>query len=572
MSSKARRASSKTKTAGWSPRLGPAVALAVLFLLTALLGVWAAYDRAAAWRAFALIAAGQAAMAAIVWLSRRGGAAALGWLSVAMALLAGALGLYFLQSYDFAAGAGKFDLVQRLGLWVQARRPALLLPEDINANVAANGLIITLGLGLGALLWASRERRWAVLALAGLPWLAGLFALLLTGSRGAWLGMAAGGLVMFYLLLRRRWSQRPAARWLLDVLALAAVLLLAVGFWAALRWPETVQALGNVAAGGGLMSRGMLWQHGLDLVADYPFTGSGLRSTMMVHASYSLLIHVGFISHMHNLPLQVAIEQGLPASAALLGLLALAGASVVSATQPGRRRWRFGLAAGAALAAMAVHGMVDAAVYSSLLLPLLFLPIGFALAADQRSPTAEEPDRERPAWLLGLALMAMAALALITLAPATRAGLQANLGAVSQTRGELALYQWPAWPLQDELRRTSAVDLAPAIARYQAALAENPANAAANRRLGQIELSLGQYDAAQPHLEAAYRAAPANRAARQMLAESYAIAGDVERAAALLRTIDLGQNQIDTRMWWYNHIGQPQRAELLRQAKELAGQ
>jgi O-antigen ligase len=464
------------------------VALSVVFLLSALLAVWAAHDRASAWRAFGLILAGQAAMAAIVWLGRRGGAQALGWMSVAMALLAGALGVYFLLSYSWTAGGVKFDLLQRAGLWVQARRPAVVLPEDINANVAAGGLILILCLGLGALLWASRERRWALFLFAGLPWLVGLFALLLTGSRGAWLGMGAALLAIVYLLLRRRWSERPALRWLLDLLALAAVLALAAIFWAALRWPEIVQALGSVPAGDGALGRARLWQDGLDLVADYPFTGSGLRNTMMVHASYNLLIHVGFISHMHNLPLQIAIEQGVMGSAAFLGLLALAAASVLSATRPGQRKWRFGLAAGAALAAITVHGMVDAAVYGSLMLPALFLPIGFALAADQSRQPRERSARRTP-WALGLALAAAATLVVVTLLPSSRAALQANLGATAQTRSELALYQWPAWQLQDELRRSGAVEMAPVVARYQAALAENPRNAAANRRLGQIELS-----------------------------------------------------------------------------------
>jgi predicted Zn-dependent protease len=112
---------------------------------------------------------------------------------------------------------------------------------------------------------------------------------------------------------------------------------------------------------------------------------------------------------------------------------------------------------------------------------------------------------------------------------------QANLGALLQTRAELSAYRWPAYPLQDALRRQApvslpAVDLAPAIARYRAALALDLTNAAANRRLGQIELSQGDYVAAQAHLEAAYRTAPGQQATRQLLGESYAIAG---RTAAL---------------------------------------
>ena len=350
----------------------------------------------------------------------------------------------------------------------------------------------------------------------------------------------------------------------LDLLALAAILLVVVAFWAAVRSPDAALVLGAVPAGGSAVSRATLWRDGLDLVGDYPFTGSGLRSTMMVYSTYGLLLHVGFITHMHNLFLQIAVEQGVVAFLAFMGLLAVAAASVLAATRPGRRTWRFGLAAGAALAALAVHGMVDAGLYASLMLPVLFLPIGFALAADQGGRTVGPSSSY---WPLAIALLSAMALVLIVLLPGGRAALQANLGAVAQTRAELAVYTWPAWPIQDELRRSPEIDLDPAISRYQAALAENPRNAAANRRLGQIELSRGQYAAARAHLEAAYAAAPQSRATRQMLAESYAIAGDIERAAELLRTVDTNNGQIDARLFWYEHIGEPERAEWLRQAE-----
>jgi predicted Zn-dependent protease len=112
------------------------------------------------------------------------------------------------------------------------------------------------------------------------------------------------------------------------------------------------------------------------------------------------------------------------------------------------------------------------------------------------------------------------------------------------------------------------VDLAPAIARYRAALALDPHNPAANRRLGQIELSLGQYDAARGHLEAAYAVAAGQRATRQLLGESYAIAGDVGRATALWRMVDLSQGQLSLRAWWYEHIGEKEHAGWVRQAAE----
>ena len=347
-----------------------------------------------AWQAFRLIVLGLVLAAAVVWIGRRGGARALGLMSVAIALLAGAIGVYFLLSYDWNAGAGKFALLQRIGLWVQTQRPAIALPEDINANVAASGLT----------LYPLPRPGWAALGYKGTLGVAP------AGDHPGLVGrpgradphdltrrLAGRGrrlLAMGYLLLRRRLARQRTSRRVLDLLAIAAILSVVVAFWAVVRSPGAVQVLGAVPAGGSAVSRATLWRDGLDLVGDYPFTGSGLRSTMMVYSSYGLLLHVGYILHMHNLFLQIAVEQGVVACLAFMGLLAVAAASVLAATRPGRRTWRFGLAAGAALAALAVHGIVDAGMYASLMLPVLFLPIGFALAADPgRAHCGAKPNR-----------------------------------------------------------------------------------------------------------------------------------------------------------------------------------
>lgn len=553
-------ASSSTST------LTLALVLASAFLLTALLGVWAAWDRGGAWQAFGLLAAGLGLGAVVVWAGRRGGVRALGAMSVAAALLAGAIGVYFLLAYDWAASPGKFALLQHIGEAVQARRPAIALPEDINANVAASGLAPCLFIGLGGLIWAAEQRRRATILVAALAWLAGAAALLLSASRGAWLGVAGGLVAMAYLMLRRRFAGRRGPRAALDLLALAAIVLLAAGFYAAVRSPQAVQVLGAVPAGDGAIGRSVLWRDGLALAGDYPFTGAGLGSAMMLYSTYGLLLHVGFISHMHNTFVEMTIEQGAAASLAFLGLMGIAAANVLAATRPGQPAWRFGLAAGGALAAMLVHGMLDAGLYASLMAPLMFLPIAFALAPDPSAGARARPRRSND-WMLAIAVLAAGVIALLLFLPTGRAAFQANLGAVAQQRAELSRYSWPEWPIQDALRRSPEIDLGPALARYGAALAENPANATANRRLGQIELSRGDYGPARQHLEQAYATRPGDRATRQLLGESYAIAGDLDRAAALWRTIDLGNGQLDARIWWYDHIGEPEHAERIRETK-----
>jgi tetratricopeptide (TPR) repeat protein len=292
----------------------------------------------------------------------------------------------------------------------------------------------------------------------------------------------------------------------------------------------------------------------------------------MVYSSYVLLVHVGFIdSHVHNLFLQIAVEQGLPGLAAFLGLLGVVIWRLVGLYRRREPGGALRLAPTAALVALLVQGIGEAGNYTSRMVLIGFLPFGFALGLapsreirDQESASLAFMHRTRWAsaiWRLAV-ILALAGLLL----PDVQAAFQANLGAVAQTRAELSVYRWPEWPIQDAVRRSPDVSLAPAIAHYQAALALAPANAAANRRLGQIELSLGQYQAARRHLEAAYAAAPGQRAVRQLLGESYAIEGEIERAVALWRTVDVSQGQLALRQWWYDHVGEPQRGAWMAEA------
>jgi tetratricopeptide (TPR) repeat protein len=144
---------------------------------------------------------------------------------------------------------------------------------------------------------------------------------------------------------------------------------------------------------------------------------------------------------------------------------------------------------------------------------------------------------------------------------------------VSQSNAELSVYQWPQWPLQDALRREYVKELETAINYYKASIILDAANATANRRLGQIELSLGQYDEACRHLSVAYAVQPYQRATRQLVGECYAFDDDVHKAAELWRTMDLSAGQLTDRVWWYaNYLGDSIRADEITRAMVLLGQ
>jgi tetratricopeptide (TPR) repeat protein len=220
-------------------------------------------------------------------------------------------------------------------------------------------------------------------------------------------------------------------------------------------------------------------------------------------------------------------------------------------------------AATIALAVIFLNGSIDDAIYSSAAVAYLFVPLAFVLPLPQELPRAA--IGRRPLLVVGAALT----LLLIFWWRPGLAALHANLGAVAQGRAVLSVYEWPAWGVQDEVRR--AVDLSPAVAEYEKALALDPENGTARRRLGMIALAQGEYAEALPHLQVAYAADPGDNATRQLLGEAYIVNGDVAHGAPLWASVNNAQGQLDLRYFWYESIHDSERQALVREALTAAG-
>ncbi len=140
--------------------------------------------------------------------------------------------------------------------------------------------------------------RFARAGLAAAAWLVGAVALGLTLVRGAWLGFVVGTGVTLTLVRRR-------------LLAVALVVVLVA---AALAMPSVHRRLGTIGdpADDTTRDRLAMLVGGLRLVGEHPVVGVGPGQVKRLYPAYAppeaLRRHT---SHLHNTPLQIAVERGL---------------------------------------------------------------------------------------------------------------------------------------------------------------------------------------------------------------------------------------------------------------------
>ena len=252
---------------------------------------------------------------------------------------------------------------------------------------AAAVLLVAVGLLLGA------RGRGARLG-AGVAVAVALVALALALSRGAYLGTLLGGLLLLALL--------PQAR---RALVLAGLPLVLVGGLLAAYAPDTPQVrlvgerLASFGDPGGNPAdeRPAIWSEALRQVALDPWTGSGPANyPLLAQRSTSRAVSAA-PEHAHDVLLTTAAEAGLPAALALVALTVVWARALVRTVRALRDPRDAAVAAGlaAALAAFVGQGVFDVTLRSPVLLVLLCLCTGLALALTRPAlgPSAPAQDR-----------------------------------------------------------------------------------------------------------------------------------------------------------------------------------
>lgn len=231
--------------------------------------------------------------------------------------------------------------------------------ESIHPNVLAGHLV-------AFLLWASAPLffAWPSLSWFKRVYYAGISVfmlgiLVLSQSRGAFMGLIAAVLVLFLARYRRGWIG----------VSLAVVAILAVTVRFGLTAVLDAMVGGERVAGWG--GRLEIWSRAVYMLQDFPFTGVGmgmfgkLADALYPFFSYSPRM----VEHAHNLYLQVAVDLGLPGLVAWLAIFGLLAWCAWQLFRDGRVQENamavtMGAAGLASQVALAVHGMTDAVTWN----------------------------------------------------------------------------------------------------------------------------------------------------------------------------------------------------------------
>jgi hypothetical protein len=481
-------------------------------------------------------------------------------MSLAIIGICGAvLTIYFFAANDWTLGdwllhARKIPAViasaQRIATWLPQLPRHSIAPDTLGGMAAA---VLPVYVPLVVL---SRSRIQSILWLmaAGLTGLS----VLISTSYGAWLavlsavGVWAVSRGVGWWAGRNRVSIQGTRR-----ARLAAQVLLALVGLAVLAAVVLVVPPGQLPGTTTLADRIRLARESLPLARNYVWTGAGLGMFPLQFSVYTLLIHVPYATHSHNVLVDLVIEQGLlglVSYVSLLTIVVVAGLRhLINATDDEAWMLEAGLAS---LGVTVVNGLFDDALYGSQGVLLLFVPLGIVMAAvgigrgrlPATSPSSKQGRRSQVARL-GIALLGVAAIGLAAWRPILAAW-YANLGALDQSRIELRAYDpnhFDSLTL-DQVRRSENLDNA--ISLLQTATRIDPTQPTARQRLAAIALSRGEYTVGLEHIQAAWNAGYRDAVTRMLLGDANIATGQPQEGAQVTKGLSRAVERFKFQAWY----------------------
>jgi len=533
---------------GYLTRRTPLDVPILLFLLSALAGLWPSYDLALSLPLFLMIVGGVALYYLLVnncatEHSRR-------ILSAGSSLLGLAVSVYFIIQHGHSVTGHIFPEA-----WAFRLHPNSV--ATFLEGIMPLALVMTIG-----------ERR---------PWLRVFYgscaatvasALLMTASQGAWVALALCGIIWLCTRFHR------------IGMVFAAVIPISVvvpGVYLVFNNEASLNSIPIVGTTLGPLfarpDRLEVYRNSLYLIQDFLFTGIGLGDVFaMVYSRYALLIQVPFLTYSHNLFLEIWLNQGLLGILSFLSLIAvfyLFVRRVLSHLFRIEEKAPSAVFQGCWLGVTAtlIHGLFDAFQYDdNWTLPVLFVLLGLAvgtglsiLQTGQNTPSRYTmvgseylPRRLRAEHLAICFILALTCLSLgFALYKPLLAVVHANLGSVYQAKGELA-------PSLTDGERQLRLHLAKA--HYDKAISCAPGNHTARQRLGRLAVDAGRYEEGVTHLELAYQVAPSSFATRKALGLAYVWVGRLDEAEPLLWGVKDIVQELNTWGGWRSRQGETELA------------
>ena len=236
-------------------------------------------------------------------------------------------------------------------------------------------LMLVICAAVARLVFGSRERTWPALVMPAL-----VVALSLTLGRAAWVGTSVAVGLLLILKDLRLTALLPVAVALIFAVAPDSVTNRMRSVFDQ-RDPTRIDRLDMLRIGAGM-------------IGDYPLTGVGPNMVQRMYPEYQEPGDTRLNPHLHNVPVQIAAERGLPALVVWIWFVAALATALVRLFRTARDK----VLPGAALAAVA--GMLGAGLFEynfgdseflMLLLVLVTLPFG-AARQEARTPDAAAAD------------------------------------------------------------------------------------------------------------------------------------------------------------------------------------
>ena len=344
-----------------------------IFLITAGIGVWAAYQPAVALIKFWSILSAGLLFLLLTQLPKH----YLWWVAGILSILGVGIGIFFFLSNNWDVQAQKFQLLSQIGsAWMRIRpnlRLAVIHPNDV-AGISGLSLPFSFALTLDF------RRKKSVLGTLsfGLGSVLILAAILLSASRGSWMaiGITAGLWIMWEITGRLTQQKKPAHQ-VFFVVVLALLACVAVGYiWSSLHGRLSEISIGRVGA---TVSdqRYHVFLSDIELIKDVPFTGAGLDSFPGLYSNYILVNPNYILGYGHNIFLDAALQQGILGG--LMLFIIYIGSILWLIFQPAPPGYSIlRMAIVSSLTIIIFHGLVDNIVYRTFYTPLLFIVPGMA--------------------------------------------------------------------------------------------------------------------------------------------------------------------------------------------------